>query len=240
MNRGWGRLALFVAVLLAGVALARATGLLDIVHEPAARLHAIESLRGAAALWWVGPVFALFYAAAVAFALPASILTLIGGAAFGLLRGVLWVTLGANLGASLAFWLARRLGRSALEGLFGPRLGAFDRICGAVGSQGLLTLRLLPIAPFSLLNFAAGLTTIPWRDYAVATAIGILPGTVIYVFFADALLAGSAGASRSALVRVVSAGVLLVGFSLLTRWILKRRGMAHLDRHGSGSHIRRP
>ena len=224
MNRGWGRLALLVVVLGVGEALARATGLLDVLRQPAARLQALDSLRGAADRWWVGPVFSLVYAAAVASALPASILTLIGGAAFGLWRGVLWVTLGANLGASLAFWLARRLGRSALESFFGPRLGAFDRISGAAGFQGLLTLRLLPIAPFSLLNFAAGLTTIPWHLYAIATSVGILPGTVIYVFFADALLAGSAEASRSALLRVGAAGLLLAGFSLLSWWVLKRRG----------------
>lgn len=224
VNRGWGRLALLVVVLGAGVALAQATGLLDILRDPAARSHALEWLRGATGRWWVGPLFALVYAAAVGFALPASILTLLGGAAFGFWRGVLWVTLGANLGASLAFWLARRLGRAALEGFFGPRLGAFDRISGAAGFQGLLTLRLLPIAPFSLLNFAAGLTTIPWRDYALATVVGILPGTAVYVFFADALLAGSAEASRSALLRAAGAGLLLVGFSFLTKWILKRRG----------------
>lgn len=206
------------------MAVAQSTGLLDILRDPAARSHALESLRGATGRWWAGPLFALVYAAAVAFALPASILTLVGGAAFGLWRGVLWVTLGANLGASIAFWLARRLGRPALEGLLGPRLGTFDRTSGAAGFQGLLTLRLLPVAPFSLLNFLAGLTIIPWWDYALATAIGILPGTVIYVYFADALLAGSAGSSRSALLRAAGAGLLLVGFGLLTRWGLKHRG----------------
>ena len=223
MNRGWGRLALLAMILVAGVALARATGLLGILIDPEGRAQALDSLRAAAGQWWVGPVYALVYAAAVAFALPASILTLLGGAAFGFWPGLLWVTVGANLGASLAFWLARRLGRTALEEFFGPRLGAFDRLAGVAGFQGLLTLRLLPIAPFSLLNFSAGLTTIPWRDYVVATAIGILPGSAIYVFFADAILTGSAEASRSALLRAGGAGALLVGFSFLTRWILENR-----------------
>lgn len=193
------------------------------VRDPIARARGLATLRGAADVCWVGPAFSLAYAAAVAVALPASVLTLLAGAAFGFARGVLWVTVGANLGASGGFWIARRLGRSALEGFFGPRLGAFDRITDAAGFSGVLTLRLLPVAPFSLLNFAVGLTPIAWADYALATVIGILPGTVIYVFFADALLTGSAAAGHVARVRALAAGLLLVGFTLLTRWILARR-----------------
>lgn len=87
----------------------------------------------------------------------------------------------------------------------------------------MLTLRFPPIAPFSLLNFACGLTPIGWRDYALATVIGSLPGTIVYVSFADALLSGSAEASRGALVRALLAGALLIASSLLTRWLLRRR-----------------
>ncbi|MEP6574658.1 MAG: VTT domain-containing protein, partial [Gemmatimonadota bacterium] len=103
------------------------------------------------------------------------------------------------------------------------RLGSLDRKIDADGFQGLLILRLLPIVPFNLLNYVAGLTTIPWREYASATAIGILPGTVVYVLFSDALLSGSAAAGRGALLRAGIAGMILVVFSLVTRQFLRRK-----------------
>lgn len=224
----WARAAALLLLIAGGYLLASKAGLLEVLGNPAARIRALASLRAAAGSWWVGPAFSLVYAAAVAVALPASVLTLLGGAAFGLGRGVLWVSLGANLGATAGFCIARRLGRSALRGFLGSRLEVFDKISDAAGFNGVLALRLLPIAPFSLLNFAFGLTRISWTDFALATVIGILPGTVIYVFFADALLAGSAAAGHEARIRALLAGLLLVSFSLLTRWLLQRR-----SRHAS-------
>ena len=97
MNRGWGRLALLAMILVAGVALARATGLLGILIDPEGRAQALDSLRGAAGQWWVGPVYALVYAAAVAFALPASILTLLGGAALSEMVGGIHLPRGLRL-----------------------------------------------------------------------------------------------------------------------------------------------
>ncbi len=223
LRNRWVRLAVLAALLGAGYLTARETGALEALGTREGRAALVEAVRAFTGRWWVGPAFALLYALLVALALPASALTIVGGAAFGLVQGIVWVTLGANVGANLAFWLARRLGRGALEGLFGPRLAGFDRWTAAAGFQGLLTLRLLPIAPFVLLNYAAGLTGMSPRDYALATAIGILPGTVVYVFFADALVAGSAEAGRGALGRALGAGALLVAFSLLTHWLVRRR-----------------
>jgi len=226
----WIRLVGFLMLLGAGYLAARQTGMLDALGTREGRAALVEAMRAFTGRWWVGPVFALAYAVLVALALPASALTIVGGAAFGLIPGILWVTLGANLGANLAFWLARRLGRGALEALLGAQVAAFDRVTGAAGFQGLLALRLLPVAPFVLLNYAAGLTGMPARDYALATAIGILPGTVVYVFFADALVAGSAGAGRTAVVRAFAAGAVLVAFSLVTHWLLWRKRRASVTR----------
>ncbi len=217
------RLAALAVLLGAGYLAARATGILEALSHREGRAALVEVIRAASGQWWVGPAFALLYALLVALALPASALTVVGGVAFGFVWGTLWVTLGANLGANLAFWLARRLGREALLGLLGSRAAPLDRLSGIAGFQGLLVLRLLPVAPFVLLNYAAGLTGMRARDYALATAVGILPGTMVYVFFADALVAGSAGAGREALVRVLVAGLLLVALSLGTRWLLRRR-----------------
>ena len=223
VGKSWARLAAFLGMMALGIVLVRLTPLGTLLQGGQPREHALTTLRSVAAVWWVGPGYALAYAAAIALAVPGLPLTLLGGAAFGLLRGVLWVTIGANLGANVAFLLARRLGRTSLQELLGSRLASFDRVSVAAGFHGLLALRLLPVVPFNLLNYASGLTPIPWRDYALATGIGILPGTVVYVFFADALLQGSVAARAEARWQALLAAAVLIAFSLITRWFLKRR-----------------
>ena len=217
------RLLALLLLVVAGFVVAHATGLWDVLRDHEARLAASEALREPARHWWAGPLFVLVYASASAVALPASPLTLVAGAVFGLELGVLWVTLGANLGASLCFWLVRRLGRSSLEQVLGARLTRADRLAEVAGFHGLLALRLIPIVPFNALNVAAGLTPIPWRSYALATALGILPGTIVYVFFADAALAGIGRADRPAMLRLLLAIGALAAFSLLSRWLVHVR-----------------
>lgn len=181
-----------------------------------------ETLRDA---WWGSVAFVVLYAALVAVDFSGLVLTLAGGALFGFWWGALLNTLGANLGANVAFWLARALGREGLRGLLGDRLAGLDRLAAAQGPIWLLRLRLVPVVPFNLLNLAAGLTAMPWRGYAVMTGLGILPGTLVYTYFADALVAGVRGGSRDALVRVLVAGALLVMLSFLPsvarrlRWV---------------------
>lgn len=172
----------------------------------------VERLRHA---WWAGPAFVGAYTLAAALNFSGLVLTLLGGAVFGFGWGALLNILGANLGATAAFWLARRLGRDGLRAFFGDRLTGLDRLTEQAGFAWLLRLRLIPVVPFNLLNFTSGLTALPWRTYAAATALGILPGTLIYTFFADAMLAGSREATRSAFVRVLIAGALLVLLSFL-------------------------
>ena len=167
----------------------------------------IAALRGA---WWAPVGFVAIYMLAAALNFSGLVLTLLGGAVFGFWWGSLLNTLGANLGANAAFWLARRLGREGLRGLLGDRLGSLDRLTEQSGFAWLLRLRLIPVVPFNLLNFASGLTALRWRSYAAATALGILPGTVVYTFFADAILRGSREATRGAFVRVAIAGSLLI------------------------------
>lgn len=179
--------------------------------------------------WW-GPVaFVLLYAVLSALDFSGLVLTLAGGAVFGFWWGALLNTIGANLGATGAFWLARALGREGLRAFVGDRLSELDRLAEAQGPIWLLRLRLIPVVPFNLLNLASGLTAMPWRGYAAATLIGILPGTLVYTYFADALVAGVAGGSRGALLRLLVAGALLVILSFLPgvarrlRWVEDRR-----------------
>jgi len=160
--------------------------------------------------WWGSIAFVAFYAVFAALDFSGFVLTLVGGALFGFWRGALLNTLGANLGASAAFWLARSLGREGLHALLGDRMAQLDRLATSRAPVWLLRLRLIPLVPFNLLNLAAGLTAMRWREYAIATAIGMLPGTLVYTYFAGALVAGVEGGSRGALLRALGAGLLLV------------------------------
>ena len=172
-------------------------------------------------------IFIALYAAATALAIPGTILTLAGGAVFGFYWGTLFNLVAANIGANAAFLVARTLGRDGVRKLMGDDSRALSRLDGIVrrhGFQGLLTLRLIPLVPFNALNFGSGLMSLGWRTYAAATVIGIVPGTAVYTFFANALLEGSREASVEAWSRVAVAGVLLVILSLLPA-ILKRLGV---------------
>jgi uncharacterized membrane protein YdjX (TVP38/TMEM64 family) len=132
----------------------------------------------------VGPlVFVVGYAVAVVAFVPGSVLTLAAGAIFGVLEGTVYVLAAATLGSIGAFLVARHLARSAIERRIegDARFAAIDRAIGAEGLKITFLLRLSPVFPFNLLNYALGLTRVRLRDYAIAS-IGMLPGTLLYVY----------------------------------------------------------
>ena len=127
----------------------------------------------------------LYFAAYVAVAglsLPgATLLTLAGGAVFGLLWGTVIVSFASSIGATLAFLASRFVLRDWVRGRFGERLNAIDAGLAKEGAFYLFTLRLLPVVPFFLINLALGLSTMrAWTFYGVSQ-IGMLAGTLVYV-----------------------------------------------------------
>jgi uncharacterized membrane protein YdjX (TVP38/TMEM64 family) len=152
-----------------------------------------------------GPIaFAAGYVLATVAFVPGSLLTLAAGALFGLLRGTVLVFVAATLGASLAFLIARYAARGAIERRLADneRFAAIDRAIGAQGRRIVFLLRLSPLFPFNLLNYALGLTRVRFPDYLVASA-GMLPGTLLYVYYGKvagdvARLAGGTTAPRGA------------------------------------------
>ena len=132
----------------------------------------------------LGPiVFILGYAIAVVAFIPGSLLTLAAGAIFGLVEGTLYVLVAATLGATLAFLIARHAARAAIERRIqgDERFAAIDRAVGAEGRKIVFLLRLSPVFPFNLLNYALGLTQVRLVDYFVAS-VGMLPGSLLYVY----------------------------------------------------------
>ncbi|MCU0621116.1 MAG: TVP38/TMEM64 family protein [Gemmatimonadales bacterium] len=140
-----------------------------------------EWVRGLGA--W-GPVaFIAGYALATVAFVPGSLLTLAAGAIFGLGPGIAYVLLAATLGATAAFLVARHLARDAVTRRLAtqPRFAAVDRAIAREGRRIVLLLRLSPVVPFNLLNYALGLTSVRLRDFVLAS-IGMLPGTALYVY----------------------------------------------------------
>ncbi|MBW3627957.1 MAG: TVP38/TMEM64 family protein [Gemmatimonadetes bacterium] len=220
-----------VLVLRIAIALAVVAALVLLGREAAALLpRFVEWVHGLGS--WGAVAFVVGYAiAAVAF-IPGSLLTLVGGAIFGLLWGVVLVFLGATAGSTLAFLIARYAARPAVERRLGqdPRLKQIDRAVESQGFRMVLLLRLSPVFPFTLLNYALGLTRVRLRDYVLAS-LGMLPGTLLYVYYGkaagDVATLLTSGAPRGSGYYVVM-GVGLVATLLVTVLITRiaRRELA--------------
>ncbi len=154
-------------------------------------------------------LFVLVYIAVTGLSLPgAVILTLAGGFLFGSLWGTLFVNLGATTGATLAFLAARYLLRDWVEQKFGNTLGPIQAGFSKNAFNYLMTLRLIPLFPFFLVNMVSGLTRVSLGTYVTATAIGIVPGSFVFAY------AGRQLGSINSLQEIASPNVLLA-FTLL-------------------------
>lgn len=173
-----------------------------------------------AALEWMAshrqsswPAFIALYVLATVCVVPGLILTVAAGAMFGLWRGVALVSVASVLGATAAFFVGRTVGRGWTERRIAtwPRFRALDRALTERGFWIVLLSRLSPLFPFNLLNYAYGVTAVRPRDYVAASWLGMVPGTVLYVY------AGSAAAS---LAQALAGGAHTGGTATLLLWIV--------------------
>ncbi|WP_035779894.1 TVP38/TMEM64 family protein [Arthrobacter sp. H14] len=143
----------------------------------------VEELRARVerAGWW-GPVgFVLGYAALTLAPVPKNVLSIAAGVLFGFGPGLMLVYGAALLGASAAFWLGRHLGRDAVEKFTGTRVQKVDEVLSHRGFIAVVGVRLVPVLPFTAINYSAGLTALGWWPYFLGTMVGILPGTVSFL-----------------------------------------------------------
>jgi uncharacterized membrane protein YdjX (TVP38/TMEM64 family) len=186
-----GRAARFLKLGLAAVAVVALILLLR--HYGGEYLgEALERVEGLG-VW--GPVyFILIYIACCVLFIPGSVITLAGGAIFGVVLGSVYASVGATLGATAAFLVGRYLLRQRVaKKIDGSE--KFQAIDDAVAEEGwkiVFLARLSPIFPFNLLNYAFGLTKVSLRGYVIASWIGMIPGTVAFVYLGS--LAGSVAA----------------------------------------------
>jgi uncharacterized membrane protein YdjX (TVP38/TMEM64 family) len=191
----WLRAALFGLVLVVGVVVAATVALPD-----------VGTLRGWLAdtggAGWV--LLTLGVAAVLLAPVPRSVVSMLVGLVAGFWTGLAVALLGGLLGGLAAFALARALGRPAVARFAGSRLEKVDRLATGRGFLAVLTGRLVPVVPFVVLSYGAGLTTVPPVAYAAATALGLVPSTVVQVGVGASVGAIVAGASTvTAVVLVV-------------------------------------
>jgi uncharacterized membrane protein YdjX (TVP38/TMEM64 family) len=142
---------------------------------------------GRAGFW--GPLaLAAFYVAACVLLIPGTVFTMAAGFLFGVPIGVVTASLGSTLGACAAFLVGRTVAGKWIERRM-VGFPAFRALREAVGREGfkiVLLTRLSPVFPFNLINYAFGITTVSLRDYALGSWIGMLPGTVLFVYLGSA------------------------------------------------------
>ena len=171
----YGKAALFLAFLLAAVALVRFTPLKD--YLTAEQLGGLIEAAGI----WAPIVYIVGYAVGVCVLVPGTLLAVVGAAVFGPYLGFLYVWIGAMIGATLAFLIGRHLGRDFAASMIGESLKRYDAAIERNGFATTLYLRLIYF-PFNVMNFGMGLTGVRFRDYFLGTALGILVGTFIFTF----------------------------------------------------------
>ncbi|HEX3865218.1 MAG TPA: VTT domain-containing protein [Gemmatimonadaceae bacterium] len=204
-----------LAVLAVAVWGAHHAGLFGL-HDRAALAAAIEQAR---AVPFLAVVFVAIYAFGAAVGVPATPLTLAGGALFGVAQGIVLNWLGELLAALLAFGITRATGLRAQPSASGsPNAFASPR-----ARAMLFRLRLVPVAPFALLNAGAAIAGMGLRDYTIATAAGILPITIIYTVSASELLAGVEGSGARALGTGLAAAAILVALTFLPAMVRRLR-----------------
>ncbi|OXJ25623.1 hypothetical protein CFB82_38340 [Burkholderia sp. HI2714] len=213
-------LALGLAVLLvAALALAwRFTPLGERVNV-ASLAHALATLAqrpAAPALLLAG------YVVAATFAVPVTLLITATGLVFGAWPGVAYAAVGSMAAAAANYGIGRWLGRDAVRRLAGARANRLSEHIGRRGVLAMAVLRLLPIAPFTVVNLVAGASHIGLRDYLVGTAIGMLPGIVLTVTFAHQLTAALSHPRPGAFAWLAAIGLALVGVSVLLVRVLRR------------------
>ncbi len=181
-------------------------------------------------LWTIG-AYMLIYIAVTALSLPgAAVMTLAGGALFGLVTGTVVISFASTIGATLAFLVSRFLLRDWVQERFSKKLNVINQGIEKEGAFYLFTLRLVPVFPFFIINLVMGLTPISTRRFYLVSQAGMLPGTLVYVN------AGTQLAQIDSLKGILSPGLLL-SFALLGIFpLLARKGGALINRKRKGTH----
>lgn len=168
-----------------------------------------------------GPVAAIVgFGLALALAVPLTFLTLVTLVAFGPWTGFVTCMVGAALGAAISHGLGAILGREVVQRLGGPRVNAVSQRLADHGLLAVVAIRMVPVAPFAIINMVAGASQISLRNMLLGTAIGMAPGTLVMAFFVDQIVAALRDPGPLAYALLAGAVLLVVGAGLGARkWV---------------------
>jgi uncharacterized membrane protein YdjX (TVP38/TMEM64 family) len=217
------RIGSLVALLIAASLIAYKLGWFDYKHtlEHVARLRKSHSVVG----FTIG--FVIVYGLGTSVGMPGLPFTVAGGVLFGTLLGTALAWAGSMLSATLGYWIARTVGHDVVVRWLKRFKRADAAVADARDFTGMLRLRLIPVLPLGTVNFVGGLARAPFVPYLTATAIGIVPATAIYCYFADSLLEDVGNGRSDAMRSLIIASVLLILLSLAPK--LFNRGKSSPD-----------
>ncbi len=175
-HSGWVKLTVFLLLILI------------VAVSPIRKYFTIETLtdliNDIKANPYAGLIFLAAYIVGVVLAVPGTALTILAAPIFGFWPGLLLVVLASNFGCQITFFVSRFMGKDIIQRWIKP--GSFlEKASGKIERNGflfMLYVRILPLFPFNVINYLSGLTTIRYRDYTMATFLGMLPGTFMYVY----------------------------------------------------------
>ncbi len=219
------RFILFMLFLAAAVAVWHWTPLGEVAQVSRMRDAVVSAGFGAPAS------FVALYALITVLLIPAWVMTLIGALLFGLWWGTIWCWLGALIGSSCAFLISRYLGHGFVQHLLGNSMAHAQELIRRHALRGVFIARLIPLVPYNLFNYAAGLTRASFRDYFWGSFLGMIPGTFIYMFLftsiGGALLSGEWSWALLLQPSVIVSVLLFTLFALLP-WVYHRLSGEHL------------
>jgi uncharacterized membrane protein YdjX (TVP38/TMEM64 family) len=188
-------------------------------------IAAVGDVRDSPTAW---AVFVACWVLAVVLCLPTTVLTIIGGALFGTMRGALFSWSAALIGTIVAHSIAHKLSTDRVRRLFGKH-HLMEKLRKRGDIPFLIRLRLMPIAPFGVLDYVAGLAGVPTRTIVLATALGVGPGILAYSFAGDRLRVGigaPAGTGGNALMLAGAISLCMVAVATVPWLVRKLRGRA--------------
>ena len=218
------RIGILALLLVAASLVAYELGWFDYRHT----LEHLARLRSHHNVLVFSICFVLIFGAGTSVGMPSLPFTVTAGVLFGTALGSTFAWVGELLSGALGYWVARSVGHDIVARWLSRYKRANAAIEDARDFAGILRLRLIPVLPLGTVNFICGLARSPFGTYMVATAIGVIPSTIIYTYFADSLLERVGQGHADAMRSVIIASVLLILLSLTPRWLARKRKTVRL------------
>lgn len=213
-QRAWLLLSLIIGLIAMAIAW-RWTALSDYLDVK----NSVAMLRSSGFIQTPIVAVTLVFMASIA-AVPLSVIIIIAAVAYGPMLGPLYVVIGAEIGAAISFALGKYLGHAALQRFAGEKVSVLSHQLGKNGMISVFIIRLIPAAPFAIVNMVAGASHIRMRDFLVGTVLGMIPGIVMITLFVDQIVAAVQVPGWRSILLVVVVLLLLVGGSVgLNCWV---------------------